>query len=246
MNKYVVCNLNNQHEWGGIMSQIRYDFNRKIKLAIAVTMAMVFMACYNPLLKTENLQTATSASPGHFQPTNTEQALNSPTSKVISKKKLTPLPTAIPDNTTSLFEGNFNGVKYSAIYPGDFFYISQPYVELFCLKEDDSLCVSIHPSNGNWTDAKAMADEAIKKAKKEKSNLDVYQQKNILTASDGLPAFWVGGKYSEKGIDYESIYIFIVMQHIGFEIVADGEAQKVEAYREILNGIMNSFSLEYN
>jgi hypothetical protein len=69
---------------------------------------------------------------------------------------------------------------------------------------------------------------------------------SIMTAADGFPAYRMDSTYTYKDTGYDSMNIFIVIQHVGFEIAADGEARKLAAYHKIMEGIMNSFTLEYN
>jgi hypothetical protein len=234
--------------------------NRLFHLGVVVVIAAVILACnVNPFAKAEKQtasQTATTpvstkkpakASAVPTRPRPTEEVIDEvPTLKPTVKKKPAALPTAVPANSISSFDGDYNGVKYSVLYPGDFTHTSSNGWELFCLATDKSLCVTVHPRNGNWTDAKALADEVMGQVREKTSNMVIYDEKSTTTNMDGFPAYWMGASYTYKGVDIDSSNLFVVVQHIGFEIAADGAPQKVEAYRRILDSMMNSFQLLYD
>jgi hypothetical protein len=236
-----------------------------IQLGIVTAITALTLACYaNPFMLKErpaNPPKATTLVPTkkvtrvtvesslpRSLATATEEELNNPPTPAVptAKKKLNPLPTAVASNVISSFDGDYNGVKYSVLYPGDFSHTSSNGWELFCLTTDKNLCVSVHPRNGNWDDSKALADEVMGEVRDRTSNMVIYDEKSTTTNMDGFPAYWMGASYTYKGVDYDSSNLFVVVQHIGFEITADGEPQKVEAYRRILDSIMNSFQLMYN
>jgi hypothetical protein len=236
------------------MSRTMHGLNRINKLAIVAILSTFILACWVPLspkavkppaTAAPNLKTARPTPvPTHIPPTATKRVINLSTPKSPAKMTPTTLPTAVPDNTVSLYEGDFNGVKYSVIYPGDFSHSSAYGWEQFCLTKHDRLCVSVHPSNGSWNDAQAMADDVMGQRKTDPSlsSFTIYHQQST-NSSDGYPAYWVGSTYTYKGDAFESSSLFIVIQHIGFEIVADGEPQMMEAYRQILNSIISSFTV---
>lgn len=237
--------------------------NRLLHLGVVVVISAVILACnVNPFAMAAK-QSATpmattvpskkpakaTAVPTHPRPTVTateEEIDDSPTPKPTAKKKLTPLPTSVASNVINSFDGDYNGVKYSVLYPGDFSHTSSNGWELFCLTTDKTLCVTVHPRNGNWANAKALADEVMGQVREKTSNMIIYDEKSTTTNMDGFPAYWMGASYTYKGVDIDSSNLFVVVQHIGFEIAADGAPQKVEAYRRILDCMMNSFQLLYN
>lgn len=187
-----------------------------------------------------------TAVPTFSDPTAVEQIVGIPTQKTPAKRNFPALPTVVPGKTLSLFEGNYRGLGFTALYTEKFSHTSSNGWELFCLKSDKSVCVSIYPHNGNWDDAQALANEEMEKVRKKTSNMTIYQEQSITMASDGFPAYWIGSTYTYKGVNYDSSNLFIVVQHIGFNIVADGEAQKFESYRGDLECIMNSVATTYN
>jgi len=243
---------------------MRQNKNRLFQLGVVVVIAAVILACNVPLFMKTEIPTASQAAttpvsikkppkvtaePTRIRPTATvsEEVIDEvPTLKPTTKKKLTPLPTSVASDVINSFDGDFNGVKYSVLYPGDFSHASSNGWELFCLTTDKSLCVTVHPRNGNWTDAKAMADEVMGQVREKTSNMVIYDEKSTTTNMDGFPAYWMGASYTYNGIDNDSSNLFVVVQNIGFEITADGAPQKVEAYRRILDSMMNSFQLLYN
>ena len=64
--------------------------------------------------------------------------------------------------------------------------------------------------------------------------------------ADGFPAFWVAYTYNFHDRYLEGSRLFIVLQHVGFDIAAEGDPALMEKYRSEINSIIESFSIDYN
>ncbi len=245
------------------MAQTKQDFNRTMQLVVLAAITTVIIACHFQLFtqtkKPAGLQpeitemfadrpaqATSAATTTHPRPTATEKMIESSTQKPPTKEKPTALPSATPAKRGTLYDADFDGIRYSVIYPENFTHISTGEWEQFCLNSGDSLCVSIQiHRNGSWANAQALADETMAKIKKEVVNLEIYHQQSTMDA-DGFPAYWVGCYFTDQGIYYQSDKLFIVIQHIGFEIVTLGDPKMMESYQKTLKEIVESFRVGYN
>jgi hypothetical protein len=143
------------------------------------------------------------------------------------------------------YDGDFNGIKYQIDYPAAFIHGTSGGWQEFCLDGSEKLCVGIQPQNGNWNDTEAMADEIITGFSSAVGN---YQELDRQTtySGDGFPAFLVTYTYTWQGKDLEGSRLFILIQHIGFDIAAEGDAVMMEKYRSVIQSIVDSFRVDYN
>jgi hypothetical protein len=143
------------------------------------------------------------------------------------------------------YDGDFNGIKYQLDYPAAFIHSTSGGWQEFCLEGSEKLCVSIQPQNGNWNDTEAMADEIITGFSSAVGNYQELDRQNTYSG-DGFPAFLVTYTYSWQGKDLEGSRLFILIQHIGFDIAAEGDSVMMDKYRSVINSIVDSFRLDYN
>jgi hypothetical protein len=165
--------------------------------------------------------------------------LQSPDSQVVQ-------PTAIElDEAYQTYEGEINGVKYSIEYPANFIYSTADGWDKFCLDVDDNLCVAVRRPDGLWNDPETMATDVMTGFGNEVNNFNIYHQQHTITA-DGFTAYWVGCTYSMQDVNFESSHLFVVVQHVGFEIAGYGEAEMMKTYDTVIKKMMESFLLGYN
>jgi hypothetical protein len=147
--------------------------------------------------------------------------------------------------TYTTYEGNLNGVTYTIRLPASFIYSSAGEWDKFCLDNDPDLCVAINHQNGNWNDPQEMADEVMAGFSREVTQFKIDHQQHTTTA-DGFTAYWVGSTYTQGGVNYESSRLFVVVQHVGFDIMGYGEPEMMNTYQSVIKAMMESFTLGYN
>jgi hypothetical protein len=147
--------------------------------------------------------------------------------------------------TYTTYEGNLNGVNYTIRLPASFIYSSAGEWDKFCLDSDPDLCVAIRHQNGNWNDPQEMANEVMAGFSRELTQFKIDHQQHTTTA-DGFTAYWVGSTYTQGGVDYESSRLFVVIQHVGFDIMGFGEPEMMNTYQSVIKGMIESFSIAYN
>jgi hypothetical protein len=158
-----------------------------------------------------------------------------------------PAPEEIPilSGATSTYNGDYNGVKYHIALPVEFVHSTSGGWEQFCLETSEKLCVSIQPQNGNWNDSEAMANEIIGGFSSTVSNYKEIDHKSTFSG-DGFPAYWVGYTYTWQDTDLEGSRLFIVIQHIGFDIATEGSPALMDQFRSDTQKIVDSFLFDYN
>ena len=147
--------------------------------------------------------------------------------------------------TVSTYDGEYNDVKYRIDLPVEFAHSTSGGWEQFCLNSTKKLCVSIQPQNGNWNDSEAMANEIIGGFSSTVSNYLEIDHKSTFSG-DGFPAFWVAYTYTWQGADLEGSRLFILIQHIGFDIATEGSPAWMDEFRSVTQKIVDSFRLDYN
>ncbi len=152
---------------------------------------------------------------------------------------------AVGGGTYTTFEGKLNGVSYTINIPANFIFSTDGVWDKFCLDEDPNLCVGVLHQNGNWNDPEEMANEMMTTFKQEVTNLQIYHQQHTTTA-DGFNAYWVGSTYTRDGLDYESSHVFVLVQHVGFQIMGFGQPEIMTIYQPVIKAMMESFLLGYN
>jgi hypothetical protein len=143
------------------------------------------------------------------------------------------------------YDGDFNGVKYQLDLPANFIHSTSGGWQQFCLDASDKLCVSIQPQSGSWNDAEAMADEVITGFSRSVGNYQELDRQSTYSG-EGFPAYQVGYTYTWHDKNLEGSRLFIVVQNIGFDISAEGQAALMDKYRAEIKSIMDSFRLNYN
>ncbi len=147
--------------------------------------------------------------------------------------------------TYTTYEGNLNGVTYTIRLPASFIYSSAGEWDKFCLENDPNLCVAIRHQNGNWNDPQEMANEVMAGFSREVTQFKIDHQQHTTTA-DGFSAYWVGSTYTQDGVDYESSRLFVVVQHVGFDIMGYGQPEMMNTYQSVIKAMLESFTLGYN
>lgn len=149
------------------------------------------------------------------------------------------------DGAMSTYPGDYNGVQYALDYPENFVHTTEGGWESFCLDAVQKLCVSVQPQSGDWNDAQAMADAIITDFSSAVGDYRELSRESTYTF-DGFEAYKVGYTYSFQGQNLEGSRMFVVVQHVGFDIAGEGELDLMEANRDLINEIMGSFRLLYN
>lgn len=152
---------------------------------------------------------------------------------------------AIGGGRYSIYEGDLGGVSYTMKLSASFLYSSDGDWDKFCLDEDPNLCVGVLHQNGNWNDPEEMANELIATFSQEVTDLQISHQQHTTTA-DGFNAYWVGTTYTRGGLLYEGSHLFVLVQHVGFEIMGFGQPEIMKTYQPVIKAMMESFSLGYN
>lgn len=147
--------------------------------------------------------------------------------------------------TYIIYEGDLKGVKYTLRLPGSFIYNSAGEWDKFCLDKDPDLCVAVRRQNGNWNDPEEMANEVMAGFSRDVTHFKIDHQQHTTTA-DGFTAYWVGSTYTQGGVDYESSRLFVLVQHVGFEIMGYGEPEMMKTYQPVIKTMLESFTLAYN
>lgn len=90
-----------------------------------------------------------------------------------------------------------------------------------------------------------MADEIITGFS---SSVGNYQELNRQSTStgEGFPAYWVGYTYTWQDKNLEGSRLFVVIQHVGFDIAAEGDPALMDKYRSVIKSIVDSFRIAYN
>jgi len=153
--------------------------------------------------------------------------------------------TAVAAGATVVHEGYLNGVGYTITHPNNFLYESDGDWDRFCLDEDPDLCVGVLHQNGNWNNSEEMANELIAAFSQSVDDYQIYHSQTTITA-DGFDAYWVGATYTQGAQPFESSHLFVLVQHVGFEIMGYGSTDKMETYQPVIKSIMESFLLGYN
>lgn len=143
------------------------------------------------------------------------------------------------------YDGDYNGIKYQLDYPASFIHSTSGDWQEFCLDGSYKLCVSIQPQNGDWNDTEAMADEIITGFSSAVSNYQELGRQDTYSG-DGFPASLVTYTYIWQGKDLEGSQLFVLIQHIGFDIAAEGDPIIMDTYRSVIESIVDSFRLDYN
>ena len=144
------------------------------------------------------------------------------------------------------YEGEANGVQYEIDYPAVFVHTTTGGWQNFCLDAPEQLCVSVQREEGNWDTPKAMADEIMTAFA---SSVGDYQELGRQSAStaEGMSAYQVEYTYTWHDTKLKGVSLFVLVQHVGFEIAGYGEPPMMEVYYQaVIKGMMESFRLNYN
>jgi hypothetical protein len=143
------------------------------------------------------------------------------------------------------YEGDLNGIKYTIHLPAGFIYSSSGDWDQFCLDEDPNLCVAVRRQNGNWNDPEDMANEVMAAFGQDVTRLKINHQQHTKT-TDGFTAYWVDATYTNNGLNYASSRLYVIVQHVGFEVIGFGQPEMMKKYQAVIKAIMESFVFEYN
>jgi hypothetical protein len=209
---------------GNQMNTVRNSIKQIRLIAVVLIVALGVLAC-NVLTRSTEPETASTPQPVTLEAHSTTSQNDGP--------------------VEFTYDGEFNGVKYQLDLPAGFIHSTSGGWQEFCLKAPDELCVSIQPQSGTWNESEVMADEIITGFS---SSVGNYQELNRRSTStgDGFPAYSVGYTYFWQDKNIEGSRLFVVIQHVGFDIAAEGSSAMMDEYRSVIKSIVDSFRIDYN
>jgi len=154
------------------------------------------------------------------------------------------LPTMVAMGAShELFSADFNGVHYSLEYPYAFVHSTAGGWERFCLEAPEKMCFGVQAQNGPWASAEDMANRVLADFSGAVAQYrELGRQKT--TTGDGLPAYRVDYTCQWQGEERQAIRMFVVVQQVGFDVIAEGDPAMMEVYRPVAKWVLESFRAE--
>jgi hypothetical protein len=129
---------------------------------------------------------------------------------------------------------------FSVLYPFTFKPVPSVDYPTICLDTPAKLCLSIQIRPGKWTDSQELGETVFKKCC-HSANLFQMISSQPLETDAGQTGYLVNYYSNISGQQNESMRLFLAVDGVGYDVIASGEPNVMQAYRDVITKMLASF-----